>query len=195
MILPDLCDIGLTDKHTVHSYLPQYEALFERKRFSATHVLEIGIGPIPHMNGGSIRMWSLYFTNAQIHTCDIIPIQDVHRCLLNHPRIHLHTSNNAYNLDFVRSTFTSKNITFDIVIDDGPHTLQSMIDFIHLYLPLMKRDGILVIEDVQDIAWIDTLRAATPLAYQQYIQVYDRREVKGRYDDIMFVIDASDNRI
>jgi hypothetical protein len=70
-----------------------------------------------------------------------------------------------------------------------------MIDFIHLYLPLMKRDGILVIEDVQDIAWIDTLRAATPLAYQQYIQVYDRREVKGRYDDIMFVIDASDNRI
>jgi cephalosporin hydroxylase len=187
----DICDIGLTDKNTVHSYLPQYEALFEKKRFSATHVLEIGIGPTPHMNGGSIRMWSLYFANAQIHTCDIIPIDHVHPCLLNHPRIHLHTSNDAYNLKFVQSTFTSKNITFDIVIDDGPHTLDSMKDFIRLYLPLLKRDGILVIEDVQDIAWIDELRAVTPQEYLPYVHVYDRRSIKGRYDDIMFVIDKS----
>jgi 8-demethyl-8-alpha-L-rhamnosyltetracenomycin-C 2'-O-methyltransferase len=185
------CDNGLTDKNTVHSYLSVYEALFAPKRLTAQRVLEIGIGPTPHQNGGSIRMWSLYFPQADIHTCDIIPLDHVHSCLLNHPRIHLHTSNNAYNMNFVTTMFTSKNMTFDILVDDGPHTLPSMLAFITMYLPLLKEDGILVIEDVQDIAWIDQLRNITPDAFKPYIEVYDRRDVKGRYDDIMFVINKT----
>ena len=190
-MLSDCCDNGLTDKNTIHSYLPVYEALFEKKKESATRVLEIGIGPTPHQNGGSIRMWSLYFSNADIHTCDIIPLDHVHSCLINHPRIFLHTSNDAYNPSFLTTTFTSKQLMFDIMIDDGPHTLESMVSFIQMYLPLLKEDGILVVEDVQDIKWIDQLRAVTPDAYRSYIEVYDRRDVKGRYDDIMFVINKS----
>jgi hypothetical protein len=81
-----------------------------------------------------------------------------------------------------------KNIKFDILLDDGPHTLPSMLSFINLYLPLLKDDGILAIEDVQDIAWIDKLRAITPDELKPFIEVYDRRSVNGRYDDIIFVI-------
>ena len=92
---------------------------------------------------------------------------------------------------FIATKFTSKGITFDIVVDDGPHTLESMIQFITLYLPLLKADGILVIEDVQDIAWLETLTQVTPDAFKPYIQKYDRRSVKGRYDDIMFVINKA----
>jgi hypothetical protein len=66
-----------------------------------------------------------------------------------------------------------------------------MLAFITMYLPLLKDDGILVIEDVQDIAWIDQLRNITPDAFKPYIEVYDRRDVKGRYDDIMFVINKN----
>lgn len=190
-MLSDCCDNGLTDKNTIHSYLPIYEALFEKKKESATRVLEIGIGPTPHQNGGSIRMWSIYFPYADIHTCDIISINHVHKCLIDHPRIYLHTSNDAYNPVFLTNTFLSKKLTFDIMIDDGPHTLDSMIAFIRMYLPLLKEDGILVVEDVQDIKWIDQLRLVTPTAYRPYIEVYDRRDVKGRYDDIMFVINKS----
>jgi cephalosporin hydroxylase len=190
-MLSDCCDNGLTDKNTIHSYLPVYDALFEKKKESATRVLEIGIGPTPHQNGGSIRMWSIYFSRADIHTCDIISLDHVHSCLINHPRIFLHTSNDAYNPSFLTTTFTSKHLTFDIMIDDGPHTLDSMISFIHMYLPLLKEDGILVVEDVQDIKWIDQLRIVTPDAYKPYIEVYDRRDVKGRYDDILFVINKS----
>lgn len=57
-----------------------------------------------------------------------------------------------------------------------------------MYLPLLKDDGILVIEDVQDIAWINDLRAVTPDELKPYIEVYDRRSIKGRWDDIIFVI-------
>jgi hypothetical protein len=77
------------------------------------------------------------------------------------------------------------------MIDDGPHTLESMVSFIQLYLPLLKEDGILVVEDVQDMRWVNRLRIVTPDAYKPYIEVYDRRSVKGRYDDIMFVINKS----
>jgi len=87
--------------------------------------------------------------------------------------------------------FLSKGITFDVLVDDGPHTLESMKAFIQLYLPLLKQDGILVIEDIQDIAWTNELQKVTPDAYKPYIQVYDRRGAKGRYDDIMFVINRA----
>jgi hypothetical protein len=185
--LLECCDCGLTDKNTTHSYLEVYESLFKSKRETATHVLEVGIGPAPN-NAGSIRMWALYFPNAQIHACDVIPIDQVHLCIVNHPQVYLHTSNDAYNSRFVQSAFSSKNIKFDILVDDGPHTLQSMVSFITLYLPLMKDDGVLVIEDIQDIAWTDTLHAATPIEWKMHSMVYDRRQIKGRYDDIMFVI-------
>lgn len=187
-MLTDFCDNGLTDKNTVHSYLPVYEMLFAPKRLTATNVLEIGIGPVPHQNGGSIRMWHSYFINADIHACDIIHVNDVHRCIVNIPRINLYTSTDAYTHALTVNSFLMKNIQFDIVLDDGPHTLQSMLAFINLYLPLLKDDGILAIEDVQDITWIDALRTATPDELKPFIEVYDRRSVKGRYDDIIFVI-------
>jgi hypothetical protein len=191
-MLKQHCDDGLTDKNTIHSYLEVYEQLFCSKKDTATHVLEIGIGPY-QPNGGSIRMWNNYFTKANIHAVDIISIDNVNPILINEPRVYLHTSNDAYNTKFFNNTFLSKKDKYDIVIDDGPHTLESMITFINLYTSLMKDDGILVVEDVQKIEWIDILSQVTPSELQKYIQVFDRRDVKGRYDDIMFVINKTLN--
>jgi hypothetical protein len=187
MSLLSYCNDALTDKNTIHSYVEVYEELFREKKFTATHVLEIGIGPF-QPNGGSILMWANYFPNAEIHTADIIPLTSVNPELLSHPRIYLHAPNDAYQKEFFVSAFQSKPVRYDILIDDGPHTIESMVSFIVQYSQVMKEDGILVIEDVQKIEWIDILRACTPDALKPYIEVYDRRLVKGRYDDIMFVI-------
>ena len=62
-----LVDNERTDKNTLHSYLDLYENLFADKKESAKHILEIGIA-----NGGSIKLWKDYFTNATIHGIDII---------------------------------------------------------------------------------------------------------------------------
>jgi len=190
-MLSNYCDNRFTDKNTTHSYIDLYQTLFESKKESASHILEVGIGPTPHQNGGSIIMWADYFTNAQIHVADIISIDHVRKELIEHPRIHLHTSNNAYNMNFFVNTFLNKGLKFDMLLDDGPHTLESMIDFVKMYSKLLKNDGILVIEDVQDINWLDALRGVTPDDLKPFIHVYDRREVKGRYDDIVFVINKS----
>jgi cephalosporin hydroxylase len=187
------CDDRLTDKNTVHSYVEVYESLFSAKRETARTVLEIGIGPYMP-NGGSLLMWAGYFQQAEIHGVDIIPMEKVNPVLVPHPRIHLHTANNAYDQAFFVNTFLSKGKRFDILVDDGPHTLESMVTFVRLYSQIMKDDGILVVEDVQAIEWCDTLRANTPDALRPFVRVIDRRAVKGRWDDILFVIDCSQSR-
>lgn len=191
MSLINYCDDRLTDKNTSHSYVEVYEKLFAAKKESATHVLEVGIGSIPYWNGGSIKMWADYFTNAQIHAPDVINIDIVYPDLISHPRIYLHTSNDAYNDKFFENTFLSKNMKFDIVIDDGPHTLESMIKFINTYSKIMKDDGILVVEDLYDMSWSSKLLENTPQELIKYVKVFDRSKVKGRHDDILFVIDKS----
>lgn len=189
--LVDFCDNSRTDKNTSHSYIEVYEQLFESRRQTAKKVLEIGIGPYAP-NGGSIHMWAGYFPNAEIHAMDIIPMEQVYcHDVIFHPRVYLHTSVDAYNPLIVTNKFVTKSQKFDILIDDGPHTLPSMITFLNLYLPLLAEDGVLVIEDVQDIEWIKELEAAVPVELRPYIKVFDRRAVKGRWDDIMFVVDRA----
>lgn len=83
---------------------------------------------------------------------------------------------------------------FDIVIDDGPHTLESMIKFIQLYSQVMKKDGILVIEDIQSWDWIEILKNVVPDNLKKYIIVYDlrsERPIDIVPDNIIFTIDLT----
>ena len=185
MSLESLVDNQRTDKNTWHSYLPLYDKLFIAKKETAKNVLEVGI-----CNGGSIKLWSDYFTNATVHALDVMHVDSVWDELKhNERRIVLHTSTDAYNVDFFKRTFLDRNMKFDLMLDDGPHTLESMKAFIQLYSQLMTDDGILVIEDVQAWDWIDALKNEVPEHLKAFIKVYDLRPNKGRYDDIVFTID------
>jgi hypothetical protein len=53
----------------------------------------------------------------------------------------------------------------------------------------MTNDGILIIEDVQSMDWLEVLVNTVPEHLKQYIKIYDLRDIKGRYDDIVFTID------
>ena len=187
--LKDLIDNTTTDKNTVHSYLDLYQPLFEKKKESAKNVLEIGI-----CNGGSIKLWRDYFINATVYALDIMELADISSEIKNDPRIKLYTSINAYNDDFFIDHFLTNPTRFDIVLDDGPHTKESMIIFIRNFLRILTDDGILVVEDVQDPDWIADLALAVPVELQKCIRVYDLRQTKGRYDDMVFVIDKSINK-
>lgn len=191
MSLVDLVDNTRTDKNTGHSYLELYDKLLLNYKYNATNILEIGIGPPPRIsgfsnNGGSIKLWHDYFVNAQIITADIIPLEDIAQDLLNNPRIHIVLAD-AYDPHGIGYSILSM-MRFDVVLDDGPHTLDSMIRFICLYLPLVNDGGILIIEDVQDITWLDVLKQHVPDQYKDNIECYDLRHIKNRYDDIVFVV-------
>jgi cephalosporin hydroxylase len=186
MSLIELVDNSRTDKNTVHSYLDLYQSLLVNKKLTAKNVLEVGI-----CHGGSIKLWNDFFPNAKVHGLDIMHFNDVWSEIKNKKNIYLYTSTDAYNEDYFNSQFLSKDIKCDFMLDDGPHTLESMQTFIRLYSQIMTDDGILIIEDVQDWNWIDILKNSVPEHLKQFIQVYDLRPNKNRYDDIVFTINKS----
>lgn len=189
MALCELVDNTRTDKNTTHSYLELYERILNKKKETATEVLEIGIGVVDHIcgDGGSIKLWKDYFLNATVHAVDIKHIDTVWSGIKDQPRIILHTSVDAYNKAFIDNL----NRKFDLILDDGPHTLDSMKKCVELYLPILKEDGVLIIEDVQDISWFKELEKEVPESKKQYIKTYDLRYLKKRYDDLVFTIDFS----
>jgi cephalosporin hydroxylase len=200
MLLKDLINRKKSDKDTVHSYIELYDKLLDRLKDTALNVIEIGIS-----KGGSIKMWKDYFTRANVYGIDLtdykkldhkngiddVAIKYINNELIKEDRINLFIGQSGYDKNFIDKKF--KDIKFDFVIDDGPHTLQSMKDCINLYLPLLSENGILIIEDVQNILWFNELEKETPEEYKENIFYYDRRFIKGRYDDLVFVINKNKN--
>ena len=191
MSLVSLIDDTETDKNTVHSYLELYETLLSPKKDTAKNILEIGIGDFKEKNGGSIKLWKDYFPNAIIYALDILPKERVLDELINDERVVLFTSTNAYDEKFFNENILKKNLKFDFMLDDGPHTLESMKTFIRLYSKVMTDDGILIIEDIQSIEWWPILYREVPQHLKKFVKPYDLRKNKNRYDDMVFTIDKS----
>jgi precorrin-6B methylase 2 len=149
-----------------------YEDLFKNIRTSVKRMLEIGVD-----NGGSILMWREYFPKA-----NIIGI-DNKNCpqLADRERIEFMESD-AYKIELVDQLPSD----FDIIIDDGPHTLESMTFVIKEYLNKINQNGIIVIEDIQEFNWTNILRRLIPEGFS--VEVKDLRRIRNRYDDILMII-------
>ena len=188
MSLLELVDNSRTDKNTTHSYLALYQYLLAKQKYTAKNVLEVGVW----RTAGSIKLWYDFFPNADIYGLDRIDINDIdYDDVKNIDRIKLYTSISAYDDVFFKTHFLDKNIKFDLMIDDGPHTLDTMIKFIQLYSNLISDNGIIIIEDVQSWDWIKPLTDSVPEHLKPFVKTYDLRFIKERYDDIVFTIDRS----
>lgn len=134
----------LTKKYDVGLIDGLYSDLFFNIRESTKSLLEIGI-----KNGCSLLLWKDYFINATITGIDII---DKSTKLTDHERI-VKIISDAYTKETIEK-LTSK---FDIIIDDGPHSLESMIFFLNNYSNLCNSGGLIIIEDIIDHTWVPVL--------------------------------------
>jgi beta-1,4-mannosyl-glycoprotein beta-1,4-N-acetylglucosaminyltransferase len=173
--LASIVNSNFTDKNTIHSYLDLYENILQSRQFTSKNILEIGI-----QRGGSIKLWNDYFVNANIYGLDIDKAPDY---LNNYPRIKTY-QDNAYTFECIQKLIDS-NIKFDVIIDDGPHTLDSMIFTLLYYSKLLSPDGILIIEDIPLIEWA-YLFEKIAYKYRNNTKIYDLRQNKNTYDDIVF---------
>jgi predicted O-methyltransferase YrrM len=124
-------------------YIDQfYDPLFSPKKDTTLSLLEIGVA-----FGGSIRMWRDYFTNAVITGID--PFVDFPK---EERTVFLKID--AYTQSTVDMF---QDGSFDIVIDDGPHSFDSMVYFLQNYLPKVKSGGILILEDIHNTSWTPKL--------------------------------------
>jgi hypothetical protein len=184
-MLQQLVDNSRTDKNTVHSYLEVYDSLFSRIRESAQNVLEVGVS-----EGGSIKLWHDYFPTAKIYGIDITPIRLTWKDILPLKRVHILPNISAYEkrtLDILESL----HVKFDMILDDGTHFPQDQIYFVKNYLPFLSDTGIFIVEDLRTMDEASMVRDAFPEHLRPFVDIYDRRKLKNRTDDILVVLDMS----
>ena len=137
-----LTNMGLrykTDKNSTyrerHDYLPLYER-YLRTRRDASAVCEIGI-----YGGMSLRLWAEYFPKAQVYGVDINP-----HTLFKAPRI------TTLLADQSRAEEIHNRLLpyapFDMIVDDGGHTMAQQQISLGALFPLVKPGGLYVIEDL-----------------------------------------------
>ncbi|GMU19468.1 MAG: hypothetical protein AMXMBFR12_06600 [Candidatus Babeliales bacterium] len=130
-----------TDKSShFHSYTKHYEKYFEAFRKEPIKFLEIGFH-----RGASAHMWEDYFTCANLYFIDIDP--GIRAFSKEFKRVHLNIVNQEDEVALKR--FIEKvGGDFDIIIDDGGHTMRQQITSFKVLFPHLKSGGIYVIEDL-----------------------------------------------
>jgi predicted O-methyltransferase YrrM len=181
-----------TDKGTVHSYIEWYNEILDPYR-NCNYMLEIGI-----WNGSSIDLWRRYFdANTKIFGMDFNPrLYDDEVEIYKEQNVFLKQSIDAYTHDAISWLLEqTKNEKFDVIIDDGSHLMQHNIWILNHYGKIVNKGGILIIEDIDvyqrragDILQVleDTMKH---VEYEyEYYEIVDRRHIKNRADDILFVV-------
>lgn len=161
-----------SDKGTTHSYICWfYNGEFTPKMQESPWIVEIGVE-----TGDSLEVLAGWFHNGKVWGIDI---EDRGYVFKNKNINFIHAD--AYT---EKATERFEDGTLDYVIDDGPHTLESQIKCVELWMPKLKRGGKLIIEDVQDFEL--ATKEFNKFAYPRV--GIDLRKYKDRYDDVIFCL-------
>lgn len=133
-----------TDKGEPKSYIDEYyEENFKSYRDKDITLVEIGV-----RSGASLKLWSEYFSKkSKIYGLDNLYDKDVHSVPINEEWIA--SKNVEYIIgDAYTQELCNRLPKIDILIDDGPHTFESHVKLLDLYIPKMNSGGVIVIEDI-----------------------------------------------
>lgn len=123
-----------------HFYTKVYEKYFQLLRNEPITFLEVGF-----LNGASAYMWQDYFTRARLYFIDINPGCYEHaRNLSNRCSLHIVDQTDTQAL----ITFADMVSEFDIIIDDGGHTMAQQIITFKALFPYLKPGGLYIVEDL-----------------------------------------------
>jgi len=168
-----------TDKGTSHSYIQNYyDEEFSPKQFDNIKILEIGI-----RQGYSHYLWDRFFINGEIFGVDNNESGLEYKEFLRNTRVKIY-EDDAYG-SFC-SNFPDEY--FDYIIDDGPHTIESQIKVLELWLPKIKKGGKLIIEDIQGKIFIPRILKAINTSLTENSKVYDFTSNAGKVDDILIEV-------
>lgn len=137
-----------TDKSSQsHNYTKLYDTYFSSMRNEPIRFLEIGI-----LNGSSALMWENYFGNASLYFIDIDEksIYSAQKALST--RSHCYKVDQS-NVNSLLSFTQQSGGNFDIILDDGGHTMQQQITSFKTLFPFLKENGVYIIEDLHTSFW------------------------------------------
>lgn len=138
-----------TDKAADHWFTPHYHRRFESLRDVPIRLLEIGVGGYadPTAGGESLRMWRDYFTNPDAKIVGI----DIYEKDLGIDGVDVRTvdATNPGQLRELGEEFGP----FDIVIDDGSHIPNDVMQAWIVLWDHLTTPGWYAIEDLQTSYW------------------------------------------
>lgn len=133
-----------TDKGEPKSYIDEYyEENFKKYREKDITLVEIGV-----RSGASLKLWAEYFSKkSKIYGLDNLHDKDIHSVPVNSEW----TSGD--NIEYIIGDAYTEEISnkfegIDILIDDGPHTFESHVKLLDLYIKKINPGGVIVIEDI-----------------------------------------------
>lgn len=174
---------GGTDKAKEHSYDLFYNTEFKNYKNKIGTILEIGV-----QYGGSSLLWYEYLPNYKIVMTDIR--NQVHPIIWEkmEKNRYEYIDMDSFNINSINLLKSKYPEGFDIIVEDGPHTLETQIFTIKEYSKLLKDGGILVIEDIQHFEYCDKILNEINKEDFKSVEVIDLREHKNRYDDVLIVV-------
>lgn len=144
------------DKMNPNGYHHLYIKLLEPIKEKVTNVLEIGLGTtdstlVSNMNfavgtgyqtGNSLRTWKEYFPNANVYGIDVDE-----NAIFQEERITTFACD-SMDVSKMQSILTPLDKKFDLIIDDGLHTLEGNLGTLESTLSYLADDGIYIMEDI-----------------------------------------------
>ena len=142
----------LTIKYDVDAlelgYTQHYEQLLSEVRTDFTKVLEIGVE-----TGRSHRLWLEYFPNAKIYGIDLFNgsyVEEFNRLQNGNPFLDRSVlfKGDQSNVNDLQRFLSENGSDFDMIIDDGGHTMEQMQVSLNYLWDELKSGGLYVIEDL-----------------------------------------------
>ncbi len=136
----------------IDSYYSAYDKHLVNYEGKDVRLLEIGI-----QGGGSLRMWKNCFPNSEIVGIDIDP--SCKELDVSDAKVFIGDQTDKEFLEQFRD--------FDIIIDDGGHTMHQQQTSFEVLFPLLKSGGLYVIEDLHTSFWREF--ADAPISTTDYL--------------------------
>lgn len=139
-----LCNKNGTDKGDLspigNDYANFYEKWFSSIKYSCTNILEIGI-----LDGCSLNANCEYFPNSHIYGLDIFEKKQYENDRI---KTFVLDQGNTNDLENFITYCRNFNISFDIIIDDGSHSVIHQQKTFGKFFKLLKNNGLYIIEDL-----------------------------------------------
>ena len=158
-------EYSLDKSSNFHDYSVYYDNVLSNIRNKPIKMIEIGIGtweegdssmkyhwrdeknPIKknYKPGNSLRAWKKYFHNLDY----ILGIDVKQDCMFeeSHIKTELLDSTKRENSLKIKNKYGNN---FDVILDDGLHTIEAQTKTFIYFWPLLKKSGIYLIEDISD---------------------------------------------
>lgn len=155
-----------SDKDTYHNYLPVYQKEFNN--IYNIKLLELGV-----CFGGSLKLWTHYFIDSEIHGIDHSKYTDEEIPGI----VHFGRYEDLCN--------SFEDNYFNYIINDSLHDADPQIQAFYMYFPKLKAGGKFFMEDIPNIDHLNQIL----LKLKDYsCKVWDMRDISESKDSIILVV-------